>query len=182
MTNYRRRRAKPKDTGRKFRINKQIRTDEVRLLDEEGAMLGVFPTRTAIGMAEERELDLIEINPKSQPPVCKIMDYNKFKYQQAKSNQANKTKKTEMKTLRVSVRVSDNDLNVRAKKAEQFLEKGMKVKLQVQMRGREKAHPEVAEETMVKFIHMIDEEAFTFESEPKLLGDSSFSVIKPKKA
>lgn len=182
MTNYRRRRAKPKDTGRKFRINKQIRANEVRLLDEEGAMIGIIPTREALQMAEEKEFDLIEINPKSNPPVCKMMDYNKFKYQQSKANQANKQKKNEMKTLRVSVRVSPNDLNVRAKKAEQFLEKGMKVKLQVQMRGREKAHPEVAEETMLQFISMIDEELFAFESEPKLLGDSSFSVIKPKKA
>ena len=182
MTNYRRRRAKPKDTGRKFRTNKQIRTEEVRLLDVEGEMLGVYKTREALNMAREQELDLIEINPKSEPPVCRIMDFNKFKYQQSKANQANKPKKNEMKTLRVSVRVSMNDLGVRARKAEDFLNKGAKVKLQVQMRGREKAHPEVAEETMVKFLEMIDDEAYAVESEPKLLGDSSYAVIKPKKA
>lgn len=180
MTNYRRRRAKPKDTSKKFRINKQIRANEVRLLDPEGSMLGIFSVKEALAMAIEQELDLIEINPKSQPPVCRIMDYNKFKYQQAKSNQANKQKKNEMKTLRVSVRVSLNDLGVRARKAEGFLEKGMKVKLQVQMRGREKAHPEVAVDTMKNFIEMIETE-YAFESEPKLIGDSSFAVIKPKK-
>ncbi len=180
MTNYRRRRAKPKDTSKKFRTNKQIRSPEIRLLDPEGSMLGIFSAKEALAMAQEQELDLIEINPKSTPPVCRIMDYNKFKYQQSKSNQANKQKKTEMKTLRVSVRVSLNDLAVRARKAEAFMEKGMKVKLQVQMRGREKAHPEVAEETMKNFVKMIETE-YTFESEPKLIGDSSFAVIKPKK-
>jgi translation initiation factor IF-3 len=181
MTNYRRRRAKPVDTTRKFKINKQIRAEEVRLLDPEGAMLGVFSAREAYAMAQEQELDLIEINPKSEPPVCRIMDYNKFKYQQSKSGAANKPRKTEMKTLRVSVRVSLNDLQVRAKKAEQFLEKGMKVKLQAQMKGREKAHPEVASETMVNFLKMINEELYVMESEANLLGDSCFAVIKPKK-
>jgi translation initiation factor IF-3 len=181
MTNYRRRRGKPKDTTRKFKLNKQIRADEVRLLDPEGAMLGIFSAREALAMAQEQELDLIEINPKSTPPVCRIIDYNKFKYLQAKSAQANKPKSTEMKTLRVSVRVSINDLKVRATKAIEFLEKGMKVKLQVKMERREKAHPEVAVETMAKFVSLIDQEKYTFESEPKLIGDSSFAVIKPVK-
>jgi translation initiation factor IF-3 len=181
MTNYRRKRTPQKDTAKKFNINTQITALEVRLLDSEGAMIGIMSRKEALDLAQERELDLIEINPKSNPPVVRLMDYYKFKYQQSKSDAAKKVKKEETKTIRVSVRVSINDLNVRAKKINEFLEKGCKVKMQVQMKGREKAHPEVAEETMRTFIEMINPELYAFESEAKLLGDSSFATIKPKK-
>ena len=141
-------------------------------------MLGVFPIIDAMAMARERELDLIEINPKAEPPIVKLMDYNKFKYQQSKNTQPKKTG-NEMKTVRVSVRVSPHDLLVRAKQIEKFIEKGLRVKMQVQMRGREKQHPEVADETMNEFIKMISME-YSFESEPKRLGDSVFATVKPK--
>jgi translation initiation factor IF-3 len=181
MTNYRRRRTPPKDLGKKFSTNNQITAPELRVLDSEGEMLGIFKREDAFAMAQEKELDLIEINPKAEPPVVKLMDYYKFKYQQAKSDAAKRVKVEETKTIRVSVRVSINDMQVRANKIKEFIEKGNKVKMQVQMKGREKAHPEVAEETMKTFISLLGFE-YTFESEPKLLGDSSFATIKAKKA
>jgi translation initiation factor IF-3 len=181
MTNYRRKRTPPKDTGKKFNINNQIQAKEVRVLDEEGQMLGIFHIKEAIRIAEEKELDIIEINPKAVPPVVRMMDFYKFKYQQAKSDAAKPKKKDEIKTLRVSVRVSINDLGVRAKKIKEFLEKGFRVKLQVQMKGREKAHPEVAEETMKTFVGLVDVEDYIWESEPKLMGDSVYATMKPKK-
>ncbi|NJS40820.1 translation initiation factor IF-3 [Candidatus Gracilibacteria bacterium] len=151
MTNYRRRRAKPKPIGPNYQVNQYIRAEEVRLLDEEGSMLGVYKVSEALRMANEKEFDLIEINPKAQPPIVKMMDYNKFKYQISKSSQNKKTS-NDMKTVRVSVRVSPHDLAVRARQIEKFLEKGLKVKMQVQMHGREKQHPEVADEVMKNFV------------------------------
>jgi translation initiation factor IF-3 len=182
MTNYRRRRTPPKDSGKRYNINEALIGKEFRVLDEEGAMLGVMGRKEALDMAQEKELDLIEINPKAEPPVVKLMDFYKFKYQQSKSEAAKKIKKEETKTIRVSVRVSINDLNVRANKIKEFLSKSFKVKMQVQMKGREKAHPEVAVETMKIFIGLIDPELYIFESEPKLVGDSTYATIKPKKA
>ncbi|MBC7472096.1 MAG: translation initiation factor IF-3 [candidate division SR1 bacterium] len=181
MTNYRRRRTQPKDAGKRYNINEALIGKEFRVLDEEGAMLGIMSRKDALTMAETKELDLIEINPKAEPPVVKLMDFYKFKYQQSKSDAAKKIKKEETKTIRVSVRVSINDLNVRANKIKEFLGKSYKVKMQVQMKGREKAHPEVAVETMKTFISLLDSEIYSFESEPKLVGDSTFATIKPKK-
>lgn len=180
MTNYRRKKPPVKDTTKKFSINEYIKAPEVRVIDSEGGMVGIMKTMDAVNMAAENGFDLIEINPKAEPPVVRMMDYHKFKYQQAKAQQNNKPKKDDIKTIRVSVRVSPHDLAVRAKKIDQFLEKGIRVKLQVQMKGREKAHPEVAVETMNNLIGMIVH-SFAYESEPKLLGDSNYATIKPGK-
>jgi translation initiation factor IF-3 len=180
MTNYRRRRKPQKDNTKKFKYNNVIQGDEFRVLDEEGVMIGVLTRGEAFRMAEEKEVDLVEINPKANPPVVKLIDFNKFKYQQAKADALKPKKTKELKTIRVSVRVSLNDLGVRAKKIDEFLEKELKVKLQVQMKGRERSHPEVAEETMQNLINMI-EGSFIFENEPKLVGDSYYATIKPKK-
>ena len=179
MTNYRRKRTAPKEIAKQYRVNKEITPGQVRVLGKENEKIAITPLQEAIALAIEKNSDVGEINPKSEPPVVKIIDYNKFAYQQSKSKPKVSTTKNETKTLRVSVRVSINDLLVRAKKADVFLEKGMKVKLQVQMRGREKSHPEVAEETMTTFLKLITFE-FMYEAEPKLLGDSSFATIKPK--
>ncbi|NJL96610.1 translation initiation factor IF-3 [Candidatus Gracilibacteria bacterium] len=122
MTNYRRRRAKPKPIGPNYQVNQYIRAEEVRLLDEEGSMLGVYKVSEALRMANEKEFDLIEINPKAQPPIVKMMDYNKFKYQISKSSQNKKTS-NDMKTVRVSVRVSPHDLAVRARQIEKVFGK-----------------------------------------------------------
>lgn len=179
MTNYRRRSNRPQDNSKAFNVNRQITAPEIRIIDEEGAMVGIFSNQKAMALAEEKELDLIEINPKGNPPVAKMMEYTKFKYQSEKSEKAKPKTSTDAKVLRVSVRVAPHDLSVQSRKADEFLNKDLKVKLQVQMRGREKAHPELATETMVQFLAMIIA-PHTLESEAKLMGDSCVCTLKPK--
>jgi translation initiation factor IF-3 len=180
MTNYRRKRPPIRDASKQFNVNNQITSPEIRVIDEEGGMVGVYNIHDALRMAEDREMDLIEINPKANPPVVKLIEYTKFKYQQDKAEKTKPKISTDNKTLRVSVRISIHDLQVQGRKADEFLEKGLKVKLQVQMRGREKQHPEVANETMISFLAAVTQ-PYIFETEPKLVGDSAFCTIKPKK-
>jgi translation initiation factor IF-3 len=178
MTNYRRRKAKPKETVKKYNVNDRIAANEVRVISESGEMVGIMSLEEAQNLADDSDLDLIEINPKATPPIVKLMSFSKFKYIQDKSEK-NKTKTTnEIKTLRVSVRISIHDLGVQAKKADEFLKKGIKVKLQVQMKGREKSHPELAREVMDSFISLISVN-YTMEADPKLVGDSCFVFLKP---
>jgi translation initiation factor IF-3 len=183
MRNFRKKNRRPwppVDDSKEFRVNEQIQAESVRIIDgEEGKMLGVMTIKEALAFAFEKEMDLVEINPKAEPPVCKLIEWTKFKYQQEKSE--HKTKAKEDKTIRLSVRVADNILEVRGKQAEGFLSKGHKVKLQIQMRGREKAYPEVAKETLDKFITYINVESYNMEAESKQTGDSFFAFLKPKK-
>lgn len=152
--------------------------DVFRVIDAEGKMLGVLTRAETMALAEEREADVVEINPKADPKVVKLIDFNKFKYQASKS--AAKVKSAETKTIRVSVRISIHDLKMRAKRVDEFLQEGKKVKLQVQMTGREKAYPEVAKETMDTFLGLITA-SYSFESEPTSVGDSFFATLKSKK-
>lgn len=179
MANYnRRKRVKPKEEKKRFNINDKIKADEIRLISEDGEMIGVMTLQEAIDKADEDNLDLIEINPKANPPIIKLMSYSKFKYIQDKAEKNKVKTNNETKTLRVSVRISVHDLKVQAKKADQFLSKGNKVKLQVQMKGREKAHPEIARETMDQFLSLIESD-YIAENDPKQVGDSCYSLLKP---
>jgi translation initiation factor IF-3 len=183
MRNFRKKNRRPwppVDDSKEFRVNDQIQADTVRVIDgEEGGMLGVMTLKEALAFAESKEMDLVEINPKGEPPVCKLIEWTKFKYQQEKNE--HKAKAKEDKTIRLSVRVAVNILEVRGKQAEGFLEKGHKVKLQIQMKGREKAYPEVAKETLENFITYVNPEKYALESELKQTGDSYFAYLKPKK-
>jgi translation initiation factor IF-3 len=179
MTNYRRRRRPKRDLTPKFNINERIPDQNIRLIGPEGEFLGIMTTQEGLSLAEEKELDLVEINPKANPAVVKMVDYNKFKYEQSKSGADKQKKEDKIKTIRVSVRIAPHDLAFQAKKCDQFLEKGMKVKLQVQMKGREKAHPEVAEEVLFQFLNLIEKE-FTYVQEPKRISDSHFATVQPK--
>jgi len=111
----------------------------------------------ALQMARERELDLVEIAPKAQPPVCKIMDYGKYQYQHSKQERLNKAKqkKVEVKGIRIGIRTDDHDLNFKKNQAEKFLKKGDKVKAEIILRGREKAHQELARKTLSDFLKTI---------------------------
>lgn len=183
MRNFRKKNRRPwppTDDSKEFRVNEQITAPVVRVIDgEEGGMIGVMDIEKALEFAESREMDLVEINPKSEPPVCKLIEWTKFKYLQEKNETKQKAK--EDKTIRLSVRVADNILEVRGKQAVGFLDKGHKVRLQIQMKGREKAYPEVAKETLEKFLTYIDPEAYNSEGEFKQTGDSYFAFLKPKK-
>ena len=123
-------------------INEQIRDKEVRLIGENGDQLGVMSAREALKLAEEEELDLVKIAPTAKPPVCKIIDYGKYRYELArKEKEAKKKQKViEVKEVRLSPNIDDNDLNTKINAARKFIEKGNKVKVTLRFRGREMAH------------------------------------------
>ena len=123
---------------------------EVRVIDENGEQLGVLATRQAIDMASERGLDLIEVSPLAQPPVCKIIDYGKFQYQQSHSQQ--KTKKIDTKVIRLSLNIGQHDIEVRQKQANKFLGQGHNVRLELKLRGREKAFKFKAIDVVKQFL------------------------------
>jgi len=135
---------------RETRINERVRAREVRLIDDEGQMIGVMSSAQALSLARERNLDLVEVSPMAVPPVCKLMDYGRFKYEQAKrENEARKHQKTvEIKEIRMTPRTDDHDLEVKVRKIEEFLAEGDKVKVSVKFRGREMAHPELGRQVL----------------------------------
>jgi len=124
-----------------YKVNQKIKALEVRLIGAEGEALGVVPTEEAIKLAEAKEMDLVEVSPKAEPPVCKILDYGQFKYQKEKEAKKRKAQSAE----------------VRLRQALKFLEQGDKVKVELPLRGREKAHRDVAQEVMTQFLEKIKE-------------------------
>lgn len=152
-------RPRPDFEEKRFRVNQQIRVPEVFLIDENGQSVGVVPTAKALSLALEACMDVVEVNPKVQPPVVKIIDYGQFKYKKEKEAQKQKVKqkKVEIKGIRLSVRISQHDFDVRVEQAKKFLERGDKLKLELVLKGRERQHPEKAEEIMKKFYHLLKE-------------------------
>jgi len=150
------RKAKPKPE-KKFRINNQIRAENVFLINEFGEQKGETPTKEALDLAKEAELDLVEVNPKAELPIVKIMDYGQFKYEKEKKAHKQKVqqKKVTTKGVRLSVRISEHDLELRLKQAIKFLTKGQKLKIDLILKGREKAHPEKAKEIIKSFVEKL---------------------------
>ena len=126
-------------------MNERIRTREVRLIDENGEMVGVMPPGRALDIAREQNLDLVEISPNANPPVCKLMDYGRYKYEQAKrENEARKNQKTiTLKEIRMRPRTDDHDVDVKTRKIQEFLAEGDKVRVSVQFRGPDMRHPDI---------------------------------------
>ncbi len=126
-------------------MNERVRAREVRVIDEDGQVVGVMSSGQALALARERNVDLVEVSPMANPPVCRLMDYGRFKYEQAKKeNEARKRQKTsELKEIRLSPKTDEHDIAVKVRKVEEFLGDGDKVKVVVRFRGREMAHPEL---------------------------------------
>jgi translation initiation factor IF-3 len=133
------------DRARETRVNERIRAREIRLIDENGDMIGVMPPMRALDIARERNLDLVEISPNANPPVCKLMDYGRYKYEQAKKeNEARKNQKTiTLKEIRMRPRTDDHDVEVKTRKIQEFLADGDKVRVSVQFRGPDMRHPDI---------------------------------------
>ncbi|MBX5456015.1 MAG: translation initiation factor IF-3 [Thermogemmatispora sp.] len=133
------------DRTRETRVNERIRAREVRLIDENGEMIGVMPTPRALEIARERDLDLVEVQPNAVPPVCKLMDYGRYKYEQAKKeSEARKHQKTiTLKEIRLRPRTDEHDIGVKTRKIQEFLADGDKVRVSVQFRGPDLRHPEI---------------------------------------
>jgi len=141
------------------RVNHQINAKEVRIVDEDGNMLGVMPPRQAMRLAEERELDLVEIAPKAKPPVCKIIDYGKYQYelQKKEKHQRKQQQQQQMKEIRFKWRTDTHDFNFKTRHAEKFLLDGNKVKASVMFRGREITHKEIGRELLVRFVEKLSD-------------------------
>lgn len=162
-------------------INEQIRDKEVRVIDENGVQLGIMSVKEALRIAEEKKLDLVKIAPHANPPVCKIMDYGKYKFELAKKErEAKKNQRViNVKEIRLTTTIEDHDFNVKVKNAIRFLQDGDKVKVSIRFRGREVLHPEIGEEIINKFIEMVKDYGIV-EKKPKLDGKNLTAVIAPK--
>lgn len=159
MRIHRHRSRKPRLDIPVYKVNARIKSEEVRLFGAEGEPLGVVPTEEALKLAVAKEMDLVEVSPKANPPVCKILDYGQFKYQKEKEAKKRKAQsaEVEIKGIRLSVRIGPGDFDVRLKQALKFLEKGNKIKVELPLRGREKAHRGVAMKVMADFLEKIKE-------------------------
>lgn len=142
-------------------MNERIRVPEIRVIDENGEQLGVLRTREALAIAKQRSLDLVEVAPTAQPPVCRIMDYGKYRYEQTKKERdARKNQKViEVKEVRLTPKIDDHDLETKARQARGFVEDGHKVKLSVKFRGRENAHPEIGRDLLIQFADLLKDVA-----------------------
>ena len=164
-------------------MNERIRAREVRLIDENGAQLGVLSVREALNTARQRELDLIEVAPNATPPVCRIMDYGKHKYQLAKREQESrkKHKPTEVRQLQFRPRIGEHDFGVKIKKLREMLAEGDKVRVNLRFRGREREHVGIAEKLLLRVAEMLGEVA-RVESPPRLEGRIMMMQITPSGA
>lgn len=163
-------------------INGQIKDKEVRLIGQDGEQLGIMPTREAMKLAQEAELDLVKIAPTAKPPVCKIIDYGKYRYELVrKEKEAKKKQKTvEIKEIRLSPNIEANDLNTKVNAAKKFISKGNKVKVTLRFRGREMAHMQKSKHILDDFAEELTDIAVV-EKAPKLEGRSMSIVLTEKK-
>ena len=173
-------RHKPK---RKFyRINQYIQAQEVRVIGEKGKQIGVMPKEEALKQAREKGLDLIEVAPRAQPPVCKIIDFRKFKYLESKKRQGERKKssKVEIKEIRLTPFIAEGDFNFRAKRAEKFLKEGHRVKLVVKFKGRQITKKEFGYEVLGKALEKLSPFSEK-DSEPKFVGRRIEINLSPDK-
>lgn len=163
-------------------INEQIRDREVRVVSESGEQLGVMPTKEAMKLALEAELDLVKIAPTAKPPVCKIIDYGKYRYELTrKEKEAKKKQKTvDIKEVRLSPNIDTNDLNTKMNNAKKFISKGNKVKVTLRFRGREMAHMHQSRHILDDFAKQLSDIA-VIEKHPKLEGRSMSMVLTEKR-
>ena len=163
-------------------LNEEINYKEVRVIADEGEQLGIMSSAEALKIAEEREVDLVLISPGATPPVCKIMDYGKFVYEQSKkSKEAKKKQKViSVKEVRLSPAIEEHDIGIKANNARKFLLDGDKVKVTVRFRGREADYSHIGEKILQKFLSKVDD-VCNVEKQAKLEGRNMILVIAPKK-
>ena len=163
-------------------LNGEIRDREIRVISQTGEMLGVMTPYEALRLAEEADLDLVKISPNAVPPVCKIMDYGKYKFELAKKEKENRKnqKVVELKEVQLSMTIDVGDLNVKAKQATKFLTAGNKVKVSIRLRGRQMAHANLAKDVMNGFFESLSEFA-VIEKPMNMEGRNIIMILAPKK-
>lgn len=166
-----------------LQINEQIRDKELRVIDSDGTQLGIMPLRRAMELAEQKNLDLVKIAPQANPPVCKIIDYGKFRFEQAKQEkEARKNQRVvEIKEVRLSLNIDTHDFETKKNHALRFISEGNKVKASIRFRGREMGHPELGLEIMRRFADAMSEVA-NVEKPAKLEGRTMLMFLAPKPA
>ncbi len=164
------------------RINRDIRARQVRVVDDEGELLGILTVPEALAAAEERGLDLVEVSPNADPPVCRIMDYGKYKYQASKraAEAKKKSAKVEVKEVKMRPKTEEHDFQVKLRNARRFLEGGNRVKVTVMFRGREVTHPEFGRKLMEKLAEQVADIG-QVEMMPRMAGRFMTMVVAPKK-
>jgi translation initiation factor IF-3 len=164
-----------------LRINEQIRVREVRLVDEKGDQKGIVPTLEAIRMARDLGLDLVEVAPQSIPPVCKLLDYGKYKFEQEKKIKESRKKIRigELKEIRMQPKIAGHDLDFKSEHVRAFLEDGFKVKVTIRFRGRELAHTEIGEDVLKRVLGKL-EGYYVMEKPPAMEGRFMSMVLQPK--
>ncbi|HAQ29334.1 MAG TPA: translation initiation factor IF-3 [Ruminococcaceae bacterium] len=164
-----------------MQINEDIRDREVRVVTDGGEQLGIMSAKEALKKAEERNLDLVKISPNAKPPVCKIMDYGKYRFEQSKREKENRKNQRviEIKEIRLSLNIDTHDFETKVNHAHKFLKAGNKVKVSIRFRGREMAHPQIGEASMKRFAEACEEFA-TVEKPAKLEGRQMLMFLAPK--
>lgn len=166
-------------TNHSIRINGQIRANQLRVVDQSGAQLGIMSRREALDKAREAGLDLVEISPNAQPPVAKIIDWGKYQYQKMKEQQRNKKSAhaSEMKQIRLGLKIGENDLQIKLRKIRKFLLDGDKVKIQIVFRGREMAHPEVGRKLLDSILEQLSDVAVA-DNKPTMAGRNLSVIVR----
>jgi len=165
------------------RVNEMIRVREVRLIDDEGNQLGIVPTNEALKLAKEKELDLVEVSPNANPPVCKILDYGKYKFEQEKKLRDSKKNQqvTKLKEIRMQPKIGSGDLDTKAKHIQEFLAEGDKVKVTIRFRGRELAHTELGYDVLNEVLKRLTS-AYNIDKPAAMDGRNMSMTISAKAA
>ncbi|MBI2414500.1 translation initiation factor IF-3 [candidate division WWE3 bacterium] len=165
---------------KRYQINERIRSNELRVITKDGENLGILPTRDAITEAKNRNLDLVVVSEGATPPIAKILDFNKFLYDESKKASAAKakSKKSELKEFKFGPHIGEGDINTRIERSREFLLDGNRVRITVQLRGREKAFPEVGFEKIAKFTAALSDIAKTEENAKQIGGEIKTTFIK----
>ncbi len=162
-------------------LNEEIRDSEIRLIGSTGEQLGIMSAAQALNIADEQGLDLVKISPQANPPVCKLMDYGKFRFEQSKrEKEARKNQHVvEIKEVRMSPGIDVGDFNTKLKNAQKFLSEGNRVKVSVRFRGREMAHTEIGRDLLLRFAEQVGELA-SMDKDPKMEGRSMSIFLSPR--
>ena len=162
-----------------LRINDEIRAREVRLIDDEGNQFGILPIQEALKIASEKQLDLVEVAPTAKPPVCRLMDYGKFKYEQNKKNKEAKKKQRviDVKEIRMTPSIDEHDFQVKVRSVQKFLADGDKVKVVIRFKGRQIVHANLAEKRMLELSDLVNEHG-SIERKPLLEGKSLIMILQ----
>jgi translation initiation factor IF-3 len=164
-----------------LRINEEIRAKEIRVVSSEGEQLGIMSVRDALRVAQEKEMDLVEVAPTARPPVCRIMDYGKYRYEQSKREREARKKQRiiEIKEIRMTPKIEEHDFQVKVKAAQKFLKDGDKVKAMIRFRGREIVHAELGKNLLLQLFESVRDNA-VMEREPKIEGKNMIMILAGK--